>query len=618
MRNFRKIWFFVVILFCPVVAFADELIVEAPTIVVVNERFQLAYSISYSPDNKKFVDFVPPTSFPGFNIVAGPGTSMSSSIVMGGGKNSAKESRKFTYVLKATKEGVFEIPEAEVKFEKGESVKSKKRPIEVIKEDPNKAGSGSGSSQQQTSNPEDISPDDLFIKMEFNRQSAYKGEPLILSIKLYWHNVTVTNLTKFNVPTLAGFDHQELQVPASESNQHQQKYNNKVYNTVVLARLVLYPLRAGEITLAPIETGAVVRIPLQSRSGGSFEDFFLGPQSKTIVKQLKSKPVTLNIKDFPAGAPSSFNGATGNFTLAAKVDKNKVMANQAITYSVTVSGTGNFKQVNPPTPLFSDKFDKYDPKTTENVKITETGGSGSKKFDYVLIPRSAGEFELPTVEFSYFDIRKGDYVTLKSNPIHLEVEKDPSGTNIQPIISMPMVTGKKIEHLGNDILFIKTTPLSTLKPSGYVFFASMDFWLLFAAIILIFVVICFVMRKVTKDKQNVALMRNKKANKVAITRLKQSAKLLKADDRVGFYEEVARAVWGYISDKLNMQGAEFSRDNVQEKLASQNVPQENINLLIAVMENCEYARYAPGNNHEGMEDMYNEAIKAISKLENLK
>jgi hypothetical protein len=614
MNNCKKIWFFVLMSFCPVVAFADDLVIEGPNIVAVNERFPISYTISYSPDKKTFTKFVAPASFPDFEVHSGPVESELTNIVMNGNVNTFSHIKKLTYILVAKKEGVFDLPGAEVQFSNGESIKSKKRAIEVIKENTN-ASSGS---QQQARNPEDISPDDLFIRMEFNRQTAYKGEPLILTIRLYWHNVSVTSVTKFNIPTLAGFDYQELQVAAHESRMHQQKYNNKVYNSVVLTRLVLNPLRAGEITLAPLETGVSIQIPQQSRSQRDIVDLFWGQQYKVIVKQLKSKPITLKIKDFPTGAPSSFNGAIGDFKLSSKIDKDKIVANQAITHSVTISGTGNFKQVNPPSLLFPDKFDKYDPKTTENIKITETGGTGSKKFDYVLIPRSAGKFELPAVEFSYFDTRKGDYVTLKSNPIHLEVEKDPSGTNIQPITSMPMVTGKKVEHLGNDIVFINTTPLATLKPSGYVFFASSNFWLLFAAIILIFVIICLIIRKMTKDKQNVALMRNKKANKVAISRLKQSAKLLKADDRVGFYEEVARAVWGYISDKLNMQGSEFSRDKVQEKLVSQNVPHENIDLLIAVMENCEYARYAPGGNHEGMEDMYNEAIKAISKLENLK
>jgi hypothetical protein len=618
MSNCRKKLFFVLMLFCPIVAFADELVVEAPTIVAVNERFQIIYSISYPPDKKTFKEFIAPASFPDFNVMMGPVNSSSSKFVSDGNTSSSTQTVIFTYVVRATKEGIFDIPVAEAKFENGESVKSKKTSIEVIKEGSNKATSGSGNTQQQARNPEDVSPDDLFIKMEFNRQSVYKGEPLIMSIKLYWHNVPVVSLNKFNMTTLAGFDHQELQVAANESKPHQQKYNNKIYNTIVLARLVLYPLRAGEITLVPLETDVVIQAPQQSRSSRDISDFFFGQQYKTVTKHLKSKSVTLNIKDFPAGAPPSFNGATGNFTLTTKIDKDKIAANQAITYSVTISGAGNFKQVNPPLLLFPDKFDKYDPKTTENVKVTETGGTGTKKFDYVLIPRNAGEFDLPMSEFSYFDTQKGSYVTLKSNPIHLAVEKDPNGTNIQPITSMPMVTGKKVEHLGNDILFIKTAPLAALKPSGYVFFASSDFWLLFTSIILIFAIICFIMRKMTKDRQNVALMRNRKANKVAITRLKQSAKLLKADDRVGFYEEVARAVWGYISDKLNMQGSEFSRDKVQEKLTSQNVPQENIDLLIAVMEDCEYARYAPGSNHEGMEDMYNEAIKAISKLENLK
>ncbi|MDR0385438.1 MAG: BatD family protein [Prevotellaceae bacterium] len=611
----RKKWLFILTLFCPVVAFADELVVEAPTIVAVNERFQISYSISYSPDKKTLSKFIAPSSFPDFKILAGPVESSSQTVIMSGGSNTSTQTRKFTYSLRATKEGVFDIPVAEAKFEDGESVKSKKMSVEVIKEDAGRAASNNA--QQPPRDPADISPDDLFIRMEFNRQSAYKGEPLILSIKLYWHNVSVANLTKFTPPTLAGFDYQELQIPANESNQHQRKYNNRVYNAVTLARLILYPLRAGEITIAPWETGVSIRLP-QQRMQNDISDLFFGQQRRTAVKQLKSKPATLNIKDFPAGAPPSFNGATGNFTLTAKADKEKVMANQAVTYSVTVSGTGNFKQVAPPLLLFPDKFDKYDPKTAENVKVTETGGTGTKKFDYVLIPRSAGEYDLPAAEFSYFDTRKGDYVTLKSNPIHLDVEKDPSGTNIQPVTSMPMVTGKKVEHLGSDIVFIKTAPLTALKPGGYVFFASRGFWMLFASMILIFAIICTVMRKAAKDRQNVALMRNRKANKVAITRLKQSAKLLKANDRVGFYEEVARAVWGYISDRLNMQGSEFSRDRVQEKLAAQNVPQENIDLLIAVMENCEYARYAPGGSHENMENMYNEAIKTISKLENMK
>jgi hypothetical protein len=606
MSSYKKNWVFILMLLCPFIAFADEVVVEAPTIVEMNERFQISYSISYSPDKKTVSEFKVPASFPDFHIVAGPVESKGTSII----NNNITQSQKITYYLEATKEGMFDFPEAEVKYSNGESLKSKKRSIEVVKKSLNAA-------PQQQRSPEDISSDDLFVRMEFNRQSAYKGEPLTLSMKLYWHNVSVGQLTKFNMPTLAGFDFHELQVPAGESRPYQQKYNNKVYNAVTLARLILYPLRAGEIKLDPIETDISIQIPV-AQSGRSQFDLFFGQQYKNIVKHLKSKSVTLNIKDFPSGAPALFNGATGDFKLATKVDKNKITANQAITYSVTISGSGNFKQVNPPLISFPDKFDRYDPKTAENVKITEAGGVGSKKFDYVLIPRSAGEYELPTVEFSYFDTRKGEYVTLKSNPLHLEVEKDPGDANIQPITSMPMISGKKVEHLGNDILFIKVDPLKTLKPAGYVFFASQDFWMLFAGIILIFAVVYFVIRKMRKDRQNVALMRNRKANKVAINRLKQSAKLLKADDRVGFYEEVARAVWGYVSDKLNMQGSEFSRDKVQEKLISQNVPQENIDMLIAVMENCEYARYAPGSNHEGMEDMYNEAIKAISKLENLK
>jgi hypothetical protein len=579
--------------------YAQKFTVKAPSIVAVNSKFQIVYTV----ENAKVESLMPPL-FSDFTVIAGPAQSFSSYNVNG----NVTESVSFTYFVQATKEGIFEIPAAEVKLPDGTSMKSEKISIEVIKDAP-KSGT------QTNIQSGDISADDLFLKMEFNRQSIYKGEPVILTIKLYSHDVPVTAVRSFKMPTLAGFDTQQLQVPANESTFRQQKYNNRIYNVVVLGRLMLYPLRAGEIRLDQAEADVKIQIQQQSRSNDIF-DMFMGPSYKTITKILKSPTVLLNIKDFPAGAPTSFNGATGNFTMNAKIDKTSGMANQPISYSITIAGTGNFKQVNEPLVVFPDKFDKYDPKVKDNTSPSNAGNSGSKKFDYVIIPRSAGEFDIPPVTFSYFDTQKGAYVTLKSDPIHLSIEKDPNSANHQPITSQPLVTGKRVEHLGNDILFIQTGAL-TLKPIGYVFFGSARFWLLLTVIIVCFVIACFVLRKVTKNRQNTALMRNKKANKVAVNRLKQSAKYLKANNRTAFYEEVSKAVWGYLGDKLNMQSSELSRDNVQEKLSAQNVPQEIIDSLIAVIDNCEYARYAPGSNREGMEEAYNEAVKAISKLENL-
>lgn len=605
----KRIWFSILIIFSCISAHAIDLVVKAPSIVAVNQNFQITYTVE-----KHVKEFIRPVFTADFKVIAGPTKSIGKSIMQG----VSSDYVSYTYYVRALKEGIFDIPVAEVKLEDGTTLKSKKTSIEVIKEDAQRQQqSPNNSGSQQTQNAADISPEDLFVKMEFNRTSVYKGEPIILTIKLYTHNVPVTSLTNFKMPTLAGFDHQELQVSANESSLHQEKYNNRVYLVAVIGRIMLYPLRAGEIKIDPIETGVSVQVQ-QQRRGNDLIDIIYGLPTRTVNKQLKSAPATIKIKDFPAGAPASFNGATGNYTITSSIDKTQTTANQPISYSVTISGTGNFKQINEPLTAFPSTFDKYDPKISNNVKTTNTGGTGNKKFEYVLIPRSAGEFEIPPVEFSYFDTQKDSYVTLKTKPEQLLIEKDPSGFS-QPVATgtVPLVTGKKVEHLGNDILFIKTGPL-LLKSSNTVFFGSPGFWLLFVALIIAFVLICLVMYKTAKNRQNVALMRNRKANKAARNRLKQSAKLLKEGDNSGFYEEVSRAVWGYIGDKLNMQGSELSRDNVQDKLIEQGVPQENIDLLLTVIDKCQYARYAPGSNRSGMEEMYNEAIKAISKLENLK
>ena len=604
MNRFKKICFVCIpMLLCAFATHAIDLTVNAPSIVTVNQRFQIAYTADGSVS-----EFMTP-SFADFDVLMGP--ARSSSIVSV--NNVTTTNVIFTYYVRAKTEGVFDIPEAGVKLRDGTVVKSKKASIEVVKE---AQGGGSTQSNQNPQSPAEVSPEDLFVAMEFNKTSLYKSEPVILTIKLYARNVPVTSISNLKMATMVGFDSQELQVPQAESSLHQAKYNNKVYSVAVLGRLILYPLRAGDLKIDPVELVASMQVKQQARSSDMFE-IFMGPSFRTVSKQLKSAPATLKIKEFPAGAPHSFNGATGSFSLNSTVDKTSSIANQALTYSITVSGTGNFKQINEPLLVLPDKFEKYDPKISENVKAGNAGGTGSKKFEYVLIPRTDGSFDIPPTEFSYFDTRKESYVTLKTKPLHLDIEKDPNASNTRPVSSTPLISGKKVEHLGNDIIFIKTAP-TVLKPAGHVFFGSSGFFLTGAAMLAVFALACTAKNVNDKKRGNVAMMRYKKASKAAVGRLKQASRLLKAGDRTGFHEEVSRAVWGYIGDKLNMQLSELSRDNVQEKLNQKNVPQENIDLLIAVIDDCEYARYAPGSSRENMEGTYDKALEAISKLENLK
>ncbi|MDR2423291.1 MAG: BatD family protein [Prevotellaceae bacterium] len=600
----KKFLGFILTVCLAISAIAKDLEIEADAIVSLNSEFKIAYKMEYEQNNP-VEDFSPPTFADNFNVIAGPTRSMS--MLNNNGKVTL--SVTFTYYVQALREGVFDLPQASVKMKDGKVVKSKQRSIEILKEEGKNAGG------QQNVATDDVSPEDLFVKMDFNRQSVYKGEPMVLTVKLYNRGVAVADVSNFKMPTLAGFDMQELKITDAEWKQ--QKYNNKIYQTYPLARLILYPLRAGELKLDPVELVTTIQVRQQQTRANSMFDVFIGSPVRNIRKSLKSAPVTLNIKDFPAGAPASFNGATGDFKLSSKIDKTTSVANQPVTFSITVSGTGNFKQIKEPLIALPDNFDKYDPKIIDNVKSDLSGGAGSKKFEYVFIPRNAGEFDIPAVEFSYFDVQKNSYVSLKTEPVHLIIERDPNGSNAAPVTSIPIVTGKQIKHLGNDILFIKTD-MPKFAAIGQVFFGSFDFWLIFAAFVLAFAVAVALTKKSRKNRQNVALMRNRKANKVAVLRLQQSAKFLKTNNLTAFYEEVSRAVWGYIGDKLNMQSAELSRDNIQDKLNAQNVPQENIDLLIAVIDNCEYARYAPGGSREGMEEMYRQALQAISKLENLK
>jgi hypothetical protein len=597
-------------------SFAAKVTVSAPNIVTIGEKFQISITVDVMGEDIRLA--VPPV-LSDFQVIAGP--VLSSRQVSINGQTTAQTT--FTYYVQAVKEGTFGIGQPEVKVG-NTSLKADKIAIEVIKESqkqgaqtpPNQQQGQGGQTQQNTPSQgaqPGIDEGDLFIRVELSRGSLYRGESLVASIVLYTR-VALTGLSDFKVPQLTGFYSQDIDVPANENNLHRVNYNGKVYNSAVLKRYVLFPQRSGNIRVEPVETAVSVQVPRTSRSRSMFDDFFAMPY-ETVEKRIKSAPVTVNVKDLPAGAPASFKGAVGNFTMKAATDRTETTANQAISYSLTVSGTGNLKLVEVPTINFPADFDKYEPKVTENIRTTLQGSTGSKKFEYALIPRSAGTFEIPETEFTYFDTNKGTYVTLKTNSISLAIEKDPHGSNAPASTSVaPGVNQQDIRYLGNDIVFIKTAPL-VLQPRDYVFFGSTNFWLWCAAILAAFVLICFVLRKREKNMKDLASMRNKKAVKIAKQRLKKSAALLKAGDKNGFYDEVARAVWGYLGDKLNIPVAYLSRDNVQEKLTDRGVNQENIDLLLKAIDDCEYARYAPGSEQKNMEHVYDEAIQAISKLE---
>lgn len=592
-------------------AFGVRLTIKAPNVVAVGETFQIAFTVDATPDQ-----FIPP-ALSDFRVIAGPGRASSISIV--NGQQSA--TTIYTYYVEALKEGTFSIGQAEVIVD-GISTKSSSYSIEVVK-----AGAGATTQGQQgqqqgqqrvqsptSASSTTVDAGDLFARVEVSRSSLYRGESLVATIKIYTL-VGISNLSEFKVPPYTGFYSQDMEIPASESSLHRENVNGKIYNVAVLKRSLLFPQKAGTLTIDPAEMSLSVQLPrAASQTRSIFDDFFAMPDVTT-EKKLKTPVVSINVKDLPSGAPASFKGAVGNFKMEASIDKTETTANQALLYSLTISGKGNLKLLEEPKINFPPDFDKYDPKVNDNIQTTATGSSGSKKFEYAIIPRSAGSFNIEGTEFTFFDPAKGAYTTLRSNDLTITVEKDPYGSTAQSTTGpVQGVNQENIRRLGNDIVFIKTAPLS-LQAMDDVFFGSGRFWLIIGALLVAALLAWLVLRKQVKERSNVALMRNKKANKMAKQRLKKSAKLLKEDDEKGFYEEISRATWGYVGDKLNIPAASLSRDNVQGKLLARNVPQEDVDLLLKVMDDCEYARYAPGSGHSAMEHIYNDTINVISKIE---
>ncbi|MDR1056565.1 MAG: BatD family protein [Prevotellaceae bacterium] len=579
--------------------YSQSVTVQAPKVVAVGEQFSIKFEIS-----AKFSQFTPP-DLSNFNVMAGPvqGNSMLSI----NGKVST--TYYVSYYVSAKSEGKITIGKADAIID-GKTVSSNSHTIDVVKADAAINQQHNQPQQGQTTTAT-VDPKDLYARVELSRTSLYRGESLVAALKIYTR-VGITGASNFKLPTFTGFFSQEMDVPQNEASFHRENVGGIIYNVAVLRRYVLTPQQLGTLIIPPLEMTLSVQIAKPRQSRNMFDDFFDSPYQE-IERKIQSPSVSVNVNDLPLGAPTFFKGAVGNFKIEANIDKTHTQANQAIAYSLNISGTGNLKLVEQPKINFPPDFDKYEPKITENIKTTTAGNTGNKKYEYALIPRSAGDFVIPGVEFTYFDPSKGKYTTLKSNDLTIHVERDPTGGGTATT-TVPGINQQNIRHLGQDIVFIKTTPLK-VSAKGNMFFASLPYWLLFVLLLVIFIVLSIAFKKRIKDSRNLALMRNKTANKIAHKRLKSSLKLLKEGNTQGFYEELLRAMWGYVSDKFNIPVADLSRENAKETLLARNAQQADTEMFLSVVDECEFARYAPSAGRNEMEYVYDNAMSVISKFE---
>lgn len=602
----KRIILYVLLVLCFKALSADEVTfkVDAPKVVELGQQFRLTYSINtviqnfYEPDIDNFI------------ILVGPSRSESSNISIINGKMSRTHNLQYTYILQATKEGSFTISPATIKVD-GKVYKSNELEIEVIKGSSGSSGGQSAPPQgnqpgSETKTDDHVSSSDLFVKVHVSRNNIYQGEYLIATIKLYT-KLNLTGLNNYDFPDFSGFFNHELEVPPLRQLERE-VINGEIYGTGVLKKYVLIPQRPGDITIEPFEMDCIYQKRSSTTQRSIFDDFF-GSYDR-MVKRVKSNPITISVKPLPDPKPYNFSGGVGKMKLNVKVDKRQVDVNDAITMDVKVSGSGNIKIVEPLEIEFPVDFEVYDPKITENIKYGLSGPVGVKNFEYVIIPRHSGDFTIPSLSFSFFDPEEKRYKTLTSEELQVSVDR---GTGDTSVTMTNAYTKEDLKFLGRDIRFIKTD--TEFKHKNKFFAGSRIFYGIYTFFLLIFLFFVLLRRKFEKENANLELARYRKASKYARKRLKNAGRAMKENKKESFYEELAKALWGYLSDKLGIPLANLSLDNAREELSKKNVQEEEITAFLDILDICEYARYAPSTITKGMDEVYKDAVSVISKLQ---
>ncbi|MEA1896141.1 MAG: BatD family protein, partial [Bacteroidota bacterium] len=533
----------------------------------------------------------------------GPSTSYNQSTSVINGKLSQNISYTYTYILQAVSEGKFTIPPAQVHVD-GKSYESQPLKIEVVS---GSSGESSGSAVT-TSSPQGIGSEDLFVRLIVDKREIYQGDRITATIKIY-SRVNLSGFEGVKYPDFAGFLRQDIETPPLQSLERE-SVKGQIYGTGVLSRFVLFPQKSGDLVIDPVEITALVQQRVSSQSSRSFfDDFF--DSYKTLRKDVSSPVIKIKVKPLPAGSPPAFSGAVGSFRMAASLDKNTVFTNEAVTLRIKVSGQGNLKLIQSPGIDFPLDFESYDPKVTSNITSSMSGTSGSKTFEYLMIPRFAGKYRIPPVKLSYFDPAEGRYKTLNSGEFQIIVEK---GENEEGLTMVSSPSKEDIRFIGKDIRFIQTGPVK-LYLIGNTLWGKLWFFFLYIVFFLVFSLIYLFRKRKRMEQANVMLARNRKASKLARKRLKSASYYLKESNETALYEAILKALWGYLSDKFSIPASSLSRENITVNLEKYGIDKELIRAFSDLLNECEYAQYAPQGSGSEMKDAYEKAIQIIVKLE---
>ena len=595
---------FLICLFIACACFSQVIRVSTPSRVEAGENFRVSFKVT-TQDVDDFRSGLHSTDV--VEVIAGPYTSSESSFQMVNGHTSSSSSITYTYTLYAAKSGVYNIPAAHARVG-GKQISSRPAKVTVV-------GSAQGRGNNSPKMHEDdnyqphmkaagsaISGRDLFIKVSANKKKVYEQEPILLTYKVY----TLVDLTQLEgkMPELTGFHTQEIPLPQQKSF-HIERVNGKPYRTVTWSQYVMYPQMTGKMEIPSITfKGIVVQ---QNRSVDPFEAFFNGGSGYVEVKRnIVAPSIKIDVLPLPH-KPANFSGGVGKFNISAQLNKNELKAGDPLSLRIVVGGIGNLKLIKQPVVNFPKDWDKYDPKVTDKTKLTSNGLEGNMIYDILAVPRNQGHYTIPPVELTYYDTSLNQYKTIKTQSFEIEVAKGDGSRS--SVVDYSKDQPKDIKDIKKGEAELHSVDNFFFGSVGYM----MSLLIPFAA----FVALLVIFRKRAIDNADLVKMKGKKANKIATKRLRQANKLMLAGKSNEFYDEVLRALWGYVGDKLNMPAEKLSRQNISEKLQSHNVDDNTISKFLSAIDDCEMMRFAPGDPEGNMNKTFESAMTAIMEIENV-
>lgn len=571
--------------------------------VATGEQFEITFSTSGRAES-----FDPP-SFTGFRVVAGPNQSSSYSSVNG----QTTSSMSLGYVLIAVKEGDYTIGGATMEID-GKPYKSNPVKIKVTKgrvvpsQQQGQSGSaGAQSDVRASGNSSDISKQ-LFMRAIANKTNVYQGEQIAVTYKLYT-NIPIVGNEPEKLPDFNGFWSQEIKDNNGNVDWKEEVYDGQRYHVAVLKEIILFPERFGKLTLDPLIMSFVVRKTVPSND--PIEQFFGGGSFEDVKYKVKTIPVTINVKQLPeVGKPEGFDGAVGQFSIAAVVDKTSLKANEALNYTLKITGSGNLKLLKAPAVNFPADLEKYDPKINDRISESMSGVSGTREYTYLLIPRHEGNYTIEPLKFSYFNPATGKYVTLDAGPFDLKVAKGAPGSNVTAYASGNQ---KDIKMLAKDITYIKTKT-SDLYKADSAFYGSAVYYALLCLGPLLFVAALVYRKQYRENNRDQVKVKGRNANKIAAKHLASAQKQLSAGNKTLFYQDVYKGLYQYLSDKFNIPAAELNKEHITEKLSESGISEKLISQLTDTLDLCEMARYAPVGG-VGEQEVFDKAKGIINDIE---